>query len=68
MAGVDSDDPLTQYGAGKKPEHYTDFLQKDGLQGARIGVLRILSDQDPDPEMARIFENALARIILGNRE
>ncbi|WP_233752685.1 amidase [Flavilitoribacter nigricans] len=59
MAGPDPADPLTQYGADQIPEDYTRFLQQDALQGARIGVLRILSDDDPNPEIASLFEAAL---------
>ncbi|MCA1756298.1 MAG: amidase [Bacteroidales bacterium] len=35
------------------------FLDTDGLVGARIGVLRILSDNNPDPEVSLLFEQAL---------
>lgn len=62
IAGPDPEDPITNYGAEKIPENYRQFLQKDGLQGARIGVLRQLSDDEPDPEIARIFENALQEL------
>jgi len=59
MAGYDPDDPLTQYSEGKIPASYQQFLQKDGLNGARIGVLRELSDDDPDPEIKDLFEQAI---------
>lgn len=62
IAGPDPEDPITSYGQGKVLENYRQFLQKDGLQGARIGVLRQLSDDEPDPEIARIFENALQEL------
>jgi Asp-tRNA(Asn)/Glu-tRNA(Gln) amidotransferase A subunit family amidase len=59
IAGYDPDDPLTKYGDGKVPDSYTQFLQADGLQGARIGVLRVLSDAEPDEEISRLFEQAI---------
>ena len=39
MAGYDPDDPITAFGAPKIPRTYTAFLDRDGLKGARIGVL-----------------------------
>src|SRR5262249_34888394 len=40
MAGYDAEDPLTALGVGHTPESYTTFLDKNGLKGARIGILR----------------------------
>ncbi|MGB3799542.1 MAG: amidase [Lewinella sp.] len=59
MTGVDPNDPVTRYGRGKVEDDYTPYLDADGLQGARIGVLRTLSDDDPDPEIAALFSQAL---------
>lgn len=59
IAGYDPEDPVTKYSDGKIPENYQQFLQKDGLAGARIGVLRELSENDPDPEIKKLFEQAL---------
>jgi amidase len=39
MVGYDSDDPVTALGYGKAPASYTKYLDKDGLKGARIGVI-----------------------------
>lgn len=70
MVGYDSNDPITKYSENKIPENYTQFLQKDGLRGARIGVLRELSEADPDPEVKALFEkaimdmNALGAVII----
>jgi amidase len=59
--GPDPADPLTRYGAGKVPAGgYQQFLVKNGLQGARIGVLRTLSERQPDPQVKALFEQALA--------
>jgi Asp-tRNA(Asn)/Glu-tRNA(Gln) amidotransferase A subunit family amidase len=60
IAGYDPRDPITIRGRERVPSDYTQFLRADGLQGARIGVLRELSDADPDPEIAALFENAIA--------
>ncbi len=40
MASYDAEDPQTAYGIGHKPATYTEFLNADGLKGARIGILR----------------------------
>lgn len=37
-AGYDADDVATAYSVGHIPASYTDSLQADGLQGARIGI------------------------------
>ncbi|MDX5421598.1 MAG: amidase, partial [Hymenobacteraceae bacterium] len=60
IAGYDPADPLTRHSQGKVPQNYTQFLVKDGLKGARIGVLRTLSDKDPDPQVKALFEQAIA--------
>ena len=40
MAGIDPADPATSASEGKTFNDYTQFLDKDALQGARIGVAR----------------------------
>jgi amidase len=40
MAGYDPQDPSTAFSFGRIPESYTDELDVNGLQGARIGVLQ----------------------------
>lgn len=59
LAGYDPNDPITRYSNGKIPHSYTTFLQKDALRGARIGVLRTLSERDPDPQVHALFEAAI---------
>jgi amidase len=59
MAGYDPDDPITEYSKKKIKNDYTKFLVPDGLRGSKIGVLRQLSDYDPDPEVLQLFEKAL---------
>lgn len=62
IAGYDAADPITENANGKIPENYTQFLLKEGLEGARIGVLRVLSDDNPHPEIKALFEQALAEL------
>lgn len=42
MAGYDPADPITAFGVGHVPSSYTDFLDTEGLRGARIGLLEDL--------------------------
>jgi amidase len=60
MVGQDPNDAITNYSEGKTAKNYTQFLKKDGLKGARIGVLRELSEASPDPEIKALFEKSLA--------
>lgn len=59
IAGYDAEDPLTEYSKDKIPGDYIQFLDKNGLEGARIGALGILSNNNPDPEIKVLFEQAL---------
>ena len=40
MVGYDPEDPLTAAGVGKVDGSYRQFLNANGLQGARIGIIR----------------------------
>ena len=40
IAGYDPKDPVTAQSYGQKPASYTSFLDRDGLRGLRIGVIR----------------------------
>jgi amidase len=60
IAGTDPDDPATAAALGRRPASYLNALDKDGLKGARIGVLRqFVADPDADPEVIKLFEQAL---------
>jgi amidase len=48
IAGYDPNDPVTAYAAGQVPPTYTAFLKKDGLQGARLGIIREPFDPKAD--------------------
>jgi len=43
IVGVDSRDPATAAGGVKSPVDYTQFLDSNGLKGARLGVVRTLA-------------------------
>jgi amidase len=59
MAGEDPLDSLTKYSAGKVRENYTQYLDANGLQGARIGVLGVLGYEDVNPEVLALFQQAV---------
>ena len=59
MAGKDPQDPITSFSEGKIPDSYMAFLDKNGLQGARIGVFRTLSENNVHPEISALFNKAL---------
>lgn len=40
IVGYDATDPATAWSIGHIPETYTKFLNKDGLRGKRIGILK----------------------------
>jgi amidase len=65
IAGSDPADPVTSSAQDRRPDSYLNSLDKNGLMGARIGVLRQLltgpyPEPDADPEIAKLFEAALA--------
>jgi amidase len=47
MTGVDPRDPATRASQGNSHTDYTQFLDRDGLRGARIGVERSFFGSDP---------------------
>lgn len=60
MTGVDETDPATIASNGFLQRDYTQFLKKDALKGARLGVIRDVKGLDP--EFDAIFENALREL------
>lgn len=52
MVGYDPEDPVTALGFDKIPESYTKFLDKNGLKGARIGILREPMGYTTEPDSA----------------
>ena len=62
VAGYDPADSLTV--PGKREQNYMEFLNLDGLQGKRIGVLRALVDHDDaDAEIEALFYRAIEDLI-----
>ena len=60
MVGYDPDDPVTALGIGRIPATYTASLDRNGLKGARIGVLRTLFGNGSDHQTVnRVMANAL---------
>ncbi len=60
IAGHDPSDPVTEASEQHKVDSYRDSLVENGLKGARIGVLRQLSDTETtSPEVLERFEEAL---------
>ncbi|MBK1620256.1 amidase [Lamprobacter modestohalophilus] len=70
LAGHDPADPLTQVAIGRVKPDYRRYLKRDGLQGARLGVLRalVVTETDAaaaaetdiaDPEVVARFDQAI---------
>lgn len=60
IAGYDPADPITKISRGKVPKNYTQFLDKNGLQGASIGVFRKYIDTTTtDPQVKALTEKAI---------
>ncbi len=65
VAGYDAADPVTELGRDFGERDYTDYLHKDGLSGARVGVLRYLAKADEaDAEVLMLFGNAITDLKL----
>lgn len=59
MAGYDPDDPLTARATGEIPsEGYTSYLNINGLEGARIGVMREYIGPDRSGSEGASFESS----------
>ncbi|HKY20321.1 MAG TPA: amidase family protein [Vicinamibacterales bacterium] len=66
MVGYDPEDPVTALGVGKAPDSYTKSLDRNGLKGARIGILRTPMGYDTSPDsedfkaVTTLFDKAVA--------
>lgn len=60
ITGVDPSDPATSTSEGKFYTDYTQFLNSDGLQGARIGVPKDFYWNNLTDEQKAIVEEAIA--------
>jgi Asp-tRNA(Asn)/Glu-tRNA(Gln) amidotransferase A subunit family amidase len=74
MVGYDPEDPITARGVGHIPDTFTKFLNKDGLKGARLGVLResIGLNAEPDSEdfkkVTEVFDKAIGELKAAGAE
>ena len=74
MVGYDPEDPITARGVGHSPDTFTKFLNKDGLKGARLGVLRqsIGLNAEPDSEdfkkITEAFDKAVGELKAAGAE
>jgi Asp-tRNA(Asn)/Glu-tRNA(Gln) amidotransferase A subunit family amidase len=65
MVGYDPEDPVTALGVGKVPASYTKFLDKNGLKGARIGIIResFGNGSEPDSEDFKKVDVAFQKAV-----
>ena len=74
MVGYDPDDPITAYGVGRSPVRYTDGLDGQGLQGARIGILRDAIGYRSEPghedfaKVTEVFDRAVGELRSAGAE
>src|SRR5262245_21100232 len=60
IAGYDPADPITKAARERVPKNYTQFLKKDGLKGARLGVFRRYIDAPTtDPQIKQLVAKAV---------
>jgi len=60
MVGYDPADPATAWSIGHVPKTYTAFFDKNGLNGARIGVLKTLFGSSPEhTEVNQVMAKAI---------
>jgi amidase len=52
LTGIDVADGATKKSEGRAETDYTKYLRRDALNGARIGVVRDFTGQDPDVDWA----------------
>jgi Asp-tRNA(Asn)/Glu-tRNA(Gln) amidotransferase A subunit family amidase len=65
VVGSDPADPVTAAAAAHLPQNYAASLVRDGLKGARIGVLRFAYERDStDPEIVQVFMRAVEDLKL----
>lgn len=75
MVGYDPEDPLTGLSVGRHTEQsYTRYLDKDGLKGARIGVIREVLGANADPrsddfkQVQAVFDRTLEQTKAAGAE
>ena len=69
IVGEDPDDPVTSASRGRPIPNYSNSLVRDGLKGARIGVLRQAYERPTtDAEIINVFTKALADLKAAGAE
>lgn len=74
LAGYDPEDPLTARGVGHVPDSYTEFLDKKGLRGARLGILRESIGYKSEPgsedfmKISQVFDRAVGELRTAGAE
>src|SRR5262245_13366125 len=59
VAGFDPDDPVTEAARTRKESSYSAALVGGSLKGARIGVARFVMRSTVDPDVVKLFNEAL---------
>jgi Asp-tRNA(Asn)/Glu-tRNA(Gln) amidotransferase A subunit family amidase len=74
IIGYDPEDPLTAYAVGHIPDSFTPFLDRNGLKGARLGILREPMGIDSEPEsedfekVSEVFDSAVVELRAAGAE
>jgi amidase len=74
MVGYDPNDPSTAFGVGQTPASYSAALTKDGLAGARMGIVREPIGYDSEPasddfrKVDDVFNSAVAELRQAGAE
>jgi Asp-tRNA(Asn)/Glu-tRNA(Gln) amidotransferase A subunit family amidase len=74
MVGYDPEDPITARGVHHIPESFPKFLNRDGLKGARLGILREPIGLNSEPEsadfkkVAEVFDRAIGELKAAGAE
>jgi amidase len=65
LVAYDAEDPLTSFEVGNRPESYTKVLDRNGLKGARLGIIResIGENSEPNSDDFRIVDDVFAKTV-----
>lgn len=60
ISGYDRDDPATAWSTGRIPRTYTEFLNREGLKGKRIGILKsFFGNQKVHKEVNKVIYDSI---------
>jgi len=74
MVGYDPDDPITARGVGQVNKKFAQFLDSNGLKGARLGILRESMGYDAEPssedfsKISEVFDRAIGELKTAGAE